>query len=55
MRFDPTGRAVELETRNPDEFYNRVSSLVLEDGLTIDGLSSPDNNLESVFRYLVGG
>jgi len=55
LRFDPTGRAVELETRNPDEFYNRVSSLVLEDGLTIDGLSSPDNNLESVFRYLVGG
>ncbi len=55
LRFDPTGRAVELETRNPDEFYNRVSSLVLDDGLTIDGLSSPDNNLESVFRYLVGG
>lgn len=55
LRFDPTGRAVELETRNPDEFYQFVSSLVLEDGLAIDGLSSPDNNLESVFRYLVGG
>lgn len=55
MRFDPTGRAIELETRNPDEFYNRVSSLVLDDGLAIDGLTSPDNNLESVFRYLVGG
>lgn len=55
LRFDPKGRAVELETRNPDEFYNQVSALVLEEGMAIEGLTSPDNNLESVFRYLVGG
>jgi len=55
LRFDPTGRALEVETRNPDQFYDRVASMVLEDGLTIEGLSSPDNNLESVFCYLVGG
>jgi hypothetical protein len=26
----------------------------LEHGLKLEGFSSPDNNLEAVFRYLVG-
>jgi hypothetical protein len=29
--------------------------LVLEDGLPILSFTSPDNNLESVFQYLVEG
>lgn len=45
--------AVELEVRQPDRFYASLSSVALEQDLPIDGFSSPDNNMEAVFRYLV--
>ena len=54
-RFDqPTPTQVEIETRQPDLFYSQFPELVLEHGFVIQGFDSPDNNLESVFRYLVG-
>ena len=53
MRFDRSGDAIQLEVREPDSFYDALSLAVLEQGLSIRGFSSPDNNLESVFKYLV--
>lgn len=53
LRFTPGGEALELEVREPDSFYAALPSLVLEKGLKVQGFSSPDNNLESVFKYLV--
>lgn len=53
VQFAPSGRSLEVQTREPDKFYEYIPSLVLEKGLHVDGFSSPDNNLESVFRYLV--
>jgi len=53
LQFDPLGRALLLEVREPDSFYAALPSLVLDEGLPIHGFSSPDNDLESVFRYLV--
>ncbi|MCE9559724.1 MAG: ABC transporter ATP-binding protein [Armatimonadetes bacterium] len=44
---------LEIQTREPDKFYDYLPSLAVQHGLPIDGFSSPDNNLESVFRYLV--
>ncbi|MEZ0327386.1 MAG: ABC transporter ATP-binding protein [Fimbriimonas sp.] len=55
MRFERTGTALQLEVREPDEFYDRLADIVLQDGLKVTGFTSPDNNLESVFKYLVGG
>jgi len=48
------GTELNLEIRDPDEFYTALSKATLEEGLPIEGFASPDNNLESVFRYLVG-
>jgi ABC-2 type transport system ATP-binding protein len=53
MKFDRLGESIQLEVREPDSFYDALSKAVLEHGLTIRGFSSPDNNLESVFKYLV--
>jgi ABC-2 type transport system ATP-binding protein len=53
MEFDPRGGSLQLEVRDPDSFYNALSELVLTQGLQINGFESPDNNLESVFKYLV--
>jgi len=46
--------AVDLEVKNAESFYPAVADLVLQHDLKIYGLASPDNNLESVFQYLVG-
>ena len=48
-------QGVEIRTREPDKFYDRIPSLALDEGVRIFGFESPDNNLESVFHYLVEG
>lgn len=56
VSFDRTNlNHVEIETADPDTFYNEVSQLVLSRNLEFTAFTSPDNNLESVFRYLVKG
>jgi ABC-2 type transport system ATP-binding protein len=53
MRFSPEGNALQIECQEPDKFYEALPSLVLDEKLPILSFSSPDNNLESVFHYLV--
>lgn len=53
IQFSQLGSGLEVQTREPDRFYDTIPALVLDQGLHIQGFSSPDNNLESVFRYLV--
>jgi len=54
VRFDPqqSGR-FELETREPNRFYAELPEIVLSGKFAVSAFDSPDNNLESVFRYLV--
>jgi len=53
LKYDYGDRAIKLEVRNPDGFYNALAVLIEEKKIRVHGFSSPDNNLESVFRYLV--
>ncbi len=43
-----------LSTRAPDACYTRIPKLALEHDIGLRAMTSPDNNLESVFKYLVG-
>ena len=43
-----------IETARPDAFYARLPELLIENELNISQLYSPDDNLSSVFKYLVG-
>ena len=54
-RVDEKNGEVELEVREPNAFYASLSKLVLEQNMPILSFNSPDNNLESVFQYLVEG
>ena len=45
------GRLV-VETTEPDRAYDAIPAYALDHGIRISELTSPDNNLESVFRYL---
>lgn len=51
VQFERGG--LELQTREPDQFYSFLPRLILEENLDVRSFSSPDNNLESIFRYLV--
>jgi len=52
MRFEPG--AVIVETGKPDEFYSRLTEMVAEGtGGAVEEVSSPDDNLQAVFKYLV--
>lgn len=44
--------AVWLRTPRPDAFYAKLPAAALETGCAVEEISSPDDNLEAVFRYL---
>ncbi|MCX5742074.1 MAG: ABC transporter ATP-binding protein [Proteobacteria bacterium] len=46
--------SVTLETRDPDRCYDQLAAAVLDGGLVVRSLGSPDNNLGAVFDYLTG-
>ena len=52
LRFEPG--AVIVETAKPDDFYARLTALAASgEAGGIDEVTSPDDNLQAVFRYLV--
>jgi ABC-2 type transport system ATP-binding protein len=52
MRFEPG--AVVVETGKPDEFYDRLTELVAAGASgAVSEVTSPDDNLQAVFKYLV--
>ena len=46
--------ALLVETRDPDRCYDQIAAAVLEHGVDVRSLGSPDNNLGAVFEYLTG-
>jgi ABC-2 type transport system ATP-binding protein len=52
LRFEPG--AVVVETGKPDEFYSSLTDLVAAGACgAVEEVSSPDDNLQAVFKYLV--
>jgi ABC-2 type transport system ATP-binding protein len=52
LRFEPG--VLVVQTSRPDAFYTRLTELAASgDGGEIEEISSPDDNLQAVFRYLV--
>jgi ABC-2 type transport system ATP-binding protein len=52
MKFEAGG--IVVETGKPDQFYARLTEMAAsEDYGTIDEVTSPDDNLQAVFQYLV--
>jgi len=52
ISFERTG--VLIETREPDRCYDQLATAVLEHGIAVTALGSPDNNLGALFDYLTG-
>jgi ABC-2 type transport system ATP-binding protein len=52
VRFEPG--ALIVETGRPDAFYARLTDMAASgEAGVIDEITSPDDNLQAVFKYLV--
>jgi ABC-2 type transport system ATP-binding protein len=49
---EPAG--LYVETPRPEEFYSEFPKIITKENITISHMGSTDDNLDAVFRYLVG-
>jgi ABC-2 type transport system ATP-binding protein len=54
VHFGPDPRALLVETNNRDKFFGLLLSLLVKNRVEVEEITSPDDNLQAVFDYLVG-
>jgi ABC-2 type transport system ATP-binding protein len=54
-RLHEDGRGLFVRTRNADGFYLLLNRLVVEEGVALEGVAPADDDVESVYRYLIEG
>jgi len=54
VRIEDDGAGVLLRSRSADQLYALVNRVVLEDALTIEGVTPVDEDVHSVYSYLIG-
>jgi len=52
--FDTQGRGLTVKTNQRDHFFSALMRLIVEDKLAVEEITSPDDNLQAVFDYLIG-
>jgi ABC-2 type transport system ATP-binding protein len=52
--FAAQGRGLTVKTNQRDHFFNTLMRLIVEDKLVVEEITSPDDNLQAVFDYLIG-
>ena len=50
----PEESAVLIKTRDPDGFHRMLNRLVVK-GMEIEGVTPADDDVNSVYQYLIGG
>jgi ABC-2 type transport system ATP-binding protein len=53
-RMEEEGAALLIKTRDADRFYRALNQLALN-GIDIEGVTPVDDNVNSVYEYLIGG
>lgn len=54
VKIEEEGDGVLVRTRSADELYMLINRVVLEEGLTIEGVTPVDDDVHSVYSYLIG-
>jgi len=52
--FHPDGETLLFETDNRDKFFGMLPIMVIKKDIVVNEITSPDDNLQAVFDYLVG-
>ena len=53
-KIHPDGRGILLRTRDADNFYLMLNRIVLESGLEVESIAPADDDVNSVYQYLIG-
>jgi len=54
VHFDDSRNALLVETNNRDKLFGLLPVLISRHGIEVDEITSPDDNLQAVFDYLIG-
>ena len=54
VHFSLSNDSLFIETNNRDKLFSLLPSLFIENKIEVDEITSPDDNLQAVFDYLVG-
>jgi len=54
-KLHPDGRGILLRTTDADGFYLMLNHIVLETGLEVESVAPADDDVNSVYQYLIGG
>jgi ABC-2 type transport system ATP-binding protein len=53
-RIDQDSRGLLIATRDADRFYNLLNRIILDNNIAIEAVSTADENVHSVYQYLIG-
>ena len=53
-RIHEDGKSLLVRTKNADQFHLLLNRIVLEDGITIEGVAPADADVQAVYEYLIG-
>lgn len=54
LKFEPDGQQVTFKTMKRDQFFDQLNHLIVEEEMDVHEITSPDDNMQAVFDYLVG-
>ncbi len=54
IKFDNDAEQIIVNTNNRDKFFDDLSKIIVDNNLKIEEITSPDDNLQAVFDYLIG-
>jgi hypothetical protein len=54
VNFDLKKGTLLVETNNRDKFFSLLPELFVENDIKVEEITSPDDNLQAVFDYLIG-
>ena len=52
--FHPGGEMVTFNTNKRDQFFDLLNRVIVDHQMDVTEITSPDDNLQAVFDYLVG-
>jgi ABC-2 type transport system ATP-binding protein len=54
VKIQDDGQGLVVATRNADRFYVLLNKIVLENGIAIEAVAPADDDVHSVYEYLIG-
>ena len=54
IEFNDEDNRITFKTNNRDKFFDSLMKIIVENGINVEEMTSPDDNLQAVFDYLIG-